>query len=221
MRLHFTRRASFLLGFSAAIGILLAVSIVALGNTAGSSAGADPPAPADVTTLLSSFSRDRAGSDALTPEAQKALADLSATPAPSENLDPGSLRLSNSRKVLSNAGSAGAEMFLVPTSKHQVCLLVTPFGGAGCMNGVRLAADGVDWALSDADGLGKGAPTVIYGVVASGVARLESVDGGKATNLALTDGAFYAELANMPDLLRLTLSDGTSREVAIPALPTK
>ena len=219
MKTRLLRRTPFLLGFSAALGAVLALSVVAFASADGATSS-DPATPADATSVVSSFSRARTSEDVLSPLASRALERLVAVAAPSDALNPGLPEPSRSRRVTATAdGGARGIVYLVPTSKKQVCYVITPSGQAGCSDGTGLVRDGVEWGLFDSDGIGVGSPTIVHGLVATNVTGLAIDADGKTTAATINDGAFYTEMAGTPESITLTLSDGTQREIGVPVPP--
>lgn len=215
MRHSMLRRSSFLLGFSSAVGVLLAVSVVALAGPEGS-ASSRAEAPARASDVFAAFDRARTADDALSPEAEKMLSAISLS-APSLAVDPGLIVASESRRVV---GPNNQVTFLAPTEKKQVCFAVPKANESGCTDGSMLAADGVDLRLSDADGLGQGEPTVLSGFTASDVVSVGVSSGGdRLTEAATANGVFYATTLSIPNAVVVTFQDGSERRIAIPAPP--
>lgn len=215
MRHSILRRSSFLLGFSSALGVLLAVSVTALAGSEGS-ASSRAEAPARASDLFAAFDRARTADDALSPGAAKILGAISPS-APSSALDPGRIVASESRRVV---GPNDQVTFLAPTEKQQVCFAVPESNESGCTDGSTLAADGVDLRLSDADGLGQGEPTVLSGFIADDVISVQVSSGGdRLTEAATANGVFYATTLSIPNAVVVTFQDGSERRIVIPAPP--
>ena len=151
MKRLITSSSSVLLGFSAAVGALLAVSVVAFADT-GSGQVTAARASVDPTTLLDSFSDLARSGMRFRPRLTRELRTLSST-APSDALAPGDPVAARSRRVTHDDGTT---FFLVPTTRKQLCIAVVPGGAAGCTAGIGLAEDGVEFQLVDSDGLGQG-----------------------------------------------------------------
>lgn len=207
--------SSMLLGFSAAVGVLLAASVVAFANTGTAGQLTAARAPVDPTTLLDSFQRPRAERDALSAEVDARLRSLSST-APSDALAPGDPITARSRRVTHDDGTT---FFLTPTTRKQVCIAVVPGGAAGCTAGIGLAEDGVEFQLMDADGLGLGKPTIVRGVVATGAAGLEVAYEGGSREAPLVEGTFSILSSEVPTAVVVRMRDGSVRRVTIPAPP--
>ena len=214
MKRLITSSSSVLLGFSAAVGALLAVSVVAFADT-GSGQVTAARASVDPTTLLDSFQRPRTERDALSPEVDSELRTLSST-APSDALAPGDPVAARSRRVTHDDGTT---FFLVPTTRKQLCIAVVPGGAAGCTAGIGLAEDGVEFQLVDSDGLGQGDPTVVRGIVAAGAAGLEVASASGTHEAALVEGTFSISLSDVPTAVVVPMRDGSVRQVTIPAPP--
>lgn len=214
-----TSRPSFLLGVSAALGAVLAVSVIAF---AGGSEGSlqSPARTVAATALLASFVGDRSGTDELPAQARAELTELVAA-APSSELNPGTLVFTASRRPLTDT-SNGLEMYVVPTAKGDACYLLTPSNHSGCITGVRLGADDVDWGLFDPDGIGQGAPLVVHGLTTGRVTAVELIFAADARPALLHDGAFVAVVPNAagyPTGLRIR-AGGKSSTISIPQAPT-
>jgi hypothetical protein len=215
MRPSLLRRSSFLLAFSAAVGILSSLALVALAG-AGSSISGREKAPAQASDVFAAFDRARAPADVLPAEAERALTELPAS-APRSDLDPGRIVVGESRRVV---GPGERVVYLAPTTKDNVCFVGPEPGHAGCSNGSRVASDGVELSLSDADGLGLGEPTVLSGFLAPDVVSVDvSVKGGRRLGAAVANGLFYATSTSVPVALVVTFRDGTERAIPIPAPP--
>lgn len=186
--------SAVLLGFSAAVGMLLAASVVAFADTGSAGQLTVTRASVDPTTLLDAFQRPRTERDALSPEFDAGLRTLSSA-APSDALAPGDPVAARSRRVTRDDGTT---FFLVPTTRGQVCIAVVPGGSAGCTAGMGLAEDGVEFQLVDSDGLGQGDPTVIRGIVAAGASGLEVVSASRTREAALVEGTFSIRLSDVP-----------------------
>lgn len=211
------RRSSFMLGFSAALGVLLAVSVVAFAGP-DSSTSARAEAPSRATDVFTAFGRARTGDDALSPEAETILAAISPS-APSSTLDPGRIVPSESRRVV---GPNGHVIYLVPTDKQLVCYVELVSNHAGCSDGSRLANDGVELSLIDPDGLGQGEPTVLSGFVAADVVSLQvSAQGNRLAGAVTGNGVFFVTSTSIPDGLVVAFEDGSMRPISIPSPPEK
>lgn len=209
------RRSSFLLGFSAALGALVAGSVVAFAGP-GTSTSVRGEAPSRATDVFRAFDRARTVADALSPEAQERLAAISPA-APSAELDPGQIIGSESRRVVRPDGQV---TYLVPTTRHQVCFLEPASGSTGCSNGSRLVNDGIEFSLTDPDGLGNREPTVLTGFVADDVVSVQVVaEDSRSADAAMTDGVLLAMSTSRPTALVVMFEDGSTRSVSIPSPP--
>lgn len=215
MKRLITSGSPMLLGFSAAVGALLAVSVVAFADTGSAGQLTATRATVDPTTLLDAFQRPRTERDALSPEVDAELRTLSST-APSDALAPGDPVAARSRRVTHDDGTT---FFLTPTTRNQLCIAVVPGGSAGCTAGIGLAEDGVEFQLMDADGLGQGRPTVVRGIVAAGAAGLEVASASGRHEAPLVEGTFSISLSDVPTAVVVPMRDGSVRQVTIPAPP--
>jgi hypothetical protein len=209
------RTAAFVLGGSATVGALIALSVAAFAGGELSIA-AKAAAPARATDVLPSFSRARTADDALPPSAREALARLLGEGAPTEALDPGTSLPGDSRRTVT---AHGQTMYLVPTDKGLACYVLTPSGDAGCTDGSAIARDGVDWSFVDPDGLGVGAPTVVHGLTGANVAGINVAAGTMSRPAVVQDGAFYVEFHSKPTAIIVRFADGSAKEITIPAPP--
>lgn len=215
MKRRITSSSSVLLGFSAGIGALLAVSVVAFANTGTAGRATAAPGAVDPTTLLDTFQRPRTEQDSLPTDIEARLRSVSAS-APSEALAPGDPVASRSRRVTHPDGTT---FFLTPTSRKQLCIAVVPSGDLGCTVGAGLADVGVEFQLVDGDGLNRGDPTVVQGIVATGVTGLEVAYAGGSHNASLVEGTFSLATAEAPTAVTVRMSDGSERLLPIPAPP--
>lgn len=215
MRPSFLRRSSFLLGFSAALGVISALAVVALAGPDGSNS-THSETPTRASDVFAAFDRARAPADVLPNEAERILTELPAL-APRSDLDPGRIIVGDSRRVV---GPGERVVYLAPTTKDNVCFVGPELEHAGCSNGSRLASDGVELTLFDVDGLGLGEPTILSGFLAPDVLSVDvSIDGKRRVGAAIANGLFYATSGSIPDALVVTFTDGTERTIPIPAPP--
>jgi hypothetical protein len=211
------RRSSFLLAFSLALGVFLTATVVALaGPSSFTSARTD--APSHAADVFTAFDRARTDADALSQEAATMLAAISPS-APSSALDPGKIVPAESRRVI---GPNNRVIYLVPTEKQQVCYGVPDSHAVGCTDGSRLASDGVEFSLTDPDGLGQGEPTAVSGFVAADVVSVEvSTPDSRRSMAATLNGVFGASSTSVPDGLVVTFQDGSTRNIPIPSPPER
>lgn len=207
------RRTSFVLGFAAALGGVVAFAVVASAGGAGPEEQLPTREQASSATLaFPAFQRTRSAGDALTPAAAALLAPLTAN-APRPELDPGALLVTESRRI---AGPAGEVAFLVPTEKGQVCFAALVSNEAGCSDGTALAQDGIDLRLLDEDGLGHGSPTVLRGFTADTVASVAVVSADRRVETAsIANGMFLATSNAVPENVVVSFDDGTQRRLSI------
>lgn len=215
MKRLITSSSTMLLGFSAAVGALLAASVVAFADTGSAAQVTAARASVDPTTLLDTFQRPRTERDVLSAEVEARLSSLAST-APSDELAPGDLVTARSRRVTHDDGTT---FFLTPTTRKQLCIAVVPGGSAGCTAGIGLAEDGVEFQLMDPDGLGQGQPTVVRGIVSTGAAGLEVASASGTQEAPLVEGTFSMSLSDVPTAVIVPMRDGSVRQVTIPAPP--
>jgi len=123
--------------------------------------------------------------------------------------------------LLSDLGARSGKFFVVPTSKGQLCYIITGYLGAGCLSPEPLATRGIDWGLSDNDALGSGEALIVHGLVADNVAEVDVLVAGRAKRAVLANNAFYRELdgSAFPDELVVTFVDGQQARILIPSPP--
>jgi hypothetical protein len=103
-----------------------------------------------------------------------------------------------------------------------VCFVVSESGESGCSDGSRLAADGVELQLLDADGLGQGEPTVLRGFIARDVISIQVASGtDRPTDAAMANGVFYATADSIPSAIVATFQGGSQHTIVIPSPPEK
>lgn len=136
-------------------------------------------------------------------------------------MNPGQLELGRSRRLFAKVGSAASAFYVVPTSKGQLCYVIVGFSSAGCLAPAPLASSGIDWGLSDSDGLGTGGPLVVHGLVADDIVGVDVVAGGEIQAAALSNNGFYAELQGkrFPEALIVRRDGGRDTRIPVPQLP--
>jgi len=217
-------RPSFVLGFAAAIGGLLAVGTVALARAHPTSrpatrsvqaTGAPSSAP------LAVLSRPREAKDDLPAGLVASVADLAGGPELAPEVRNGAVQTRASHLALSNLGAAKASFYVVPTAKGRVCIVITN-GPQGCDDGHFTVARPATWGLTDADGYRKGRPTSVDGLVPNNVDRVTVVDDkGGRTDARLGNNAYYVELADgaaMPTSVFVHFADGGSATIDLPSI---
>jgi hypothetical protein len=215
----------FWLGFSVAIGGILAVAVVAMARPSGSptkEATSDPGTPA--ASSVGALNRPATAADALPAEAAAiAGALLSGAPSSSSESNPGSLASSKSRRLLSGLGSRGVSLYVVPTSKGQVCTVFSgTYGSAGCFDRFTDEAS-VSLDVRDVDEVGGGLPAIVDGLAPSNVKAIDVTVGGQRHAATLGNNAFFYELASpsaWPEALTITYRNGATRTISIAAAPT-
>jgi hypothetical protein len=223
---------SFWFGFALAVGALLTVAVIAYARQTPESVSASRTgahsnpserlAPGDGAAGfdLKALSGPRTLADDLQGVALETASHLR-DGVPSEAVDPGSLLLSESRLLLSDLGTRSGKFYVVPTSKGQLCYIITGYLDAGCLAPGPVAARGIDWGLSDNDALGGGDPLVVHGLVANDVAEVDVVVAGQSERAILANNAFYREVdeSAFPDALVVTFTDGHQARIVIPSPP--
>jgi hypothetical protein len=217
-------RPSFVLGFAAAIGGLLALGTVALARPHSTprpatrsvrATGAPSSAP------LAVLSQPREAKDDLPAELVPSVADLAGGPELAPEVRNGAVRIGSSHLALSNLGAAKASFYIVPTAKSRVCLVITN-GSQGCAEDHFTVAQPATWGLTDVDGYRKGKSTSVDGLVPNNVVRVTVVDDhGARTDARLANNAYYLELPNpiaMPTEIVLGYAGGGSATITLPEI---
>jgi hypothetical protein len=217
-------RPSFVLGFAAAIGGLLAVGTVALARAHPTSRPATSSAHvtgAPSSAPLAVLSQPREAKDDLPNGLVASVSDLAGGPELAPELRNGAVQTGSSHLALSNLGAAKASFYVVPTAKGRVCLVITN-GPQGCDDGHFTVARPATWGLTDADGYRKGRPTSVDGLVPNNVVHVTVVDDhGGRTDARLANNAYYLELPNpiaMPTEIVLAYAGGGSATIDLPNL---
>ena len=219
-----TARTSFVLGFAATGGVLLAVGAVALarpGSAEGPRSGPAPVSGVPSQAPLAVLSKPRRPDDALPPALAASASALAGGPELAPEIRNGAVRVEASHLALSNLGAEARSFYIVPTAKGRVCVVITN-GAEGCEEGNFGAAHPASWGLSDVDGYRHGTPTEVDGLVPNNVVRVTVVDDkGGRTAARVGNNAYYAELAEgaaMPTSIVLDYADGGSATIDLPAI---
>lgn len=222
----------FWFGFALAVGALLAVAVIAdarqtPGSTSFSRTGAHSnpserlsPRDSAAGFDLEALSGPRTQADDLQGIALQTASHLR-DGVPNEAVDPGSFLLSESRLLLSDLGARSGKFYVVPTSKGQLCYIITGYLDAGCVSPHPLATRGIDWGLSDNDALGAGDPLIVHGLVANDIAEVDVLVAGQSERAILANNAFYRDVdgSAFPDALVVTFTDGHQARITVPRPP--
>ncbi len=192
------------LGLSATAGVLIATNAVAIASNR-----TDTQSP---TELVAAFHRERTAEDALPAELAAEWSGVLAQ-APTGS-SPGVANYQESR--LAHPGASG--IWLVPTSKGQLCRILDDRSAGGCIDSSHLSSDGIDWGLVDSDGPGP-APTVIWGLVSSTVSGVSAMTRAGDYDASLDDGAFEIRAKSFPRRLLVAQTDGTTLVIEVPPPP--
>jgi len=217
-------RTSFVLGFAAAIGGLLALGTVALARPHSRPHPATRSARATgtpSTAPLAILSRARGPKDDLPAGLVADAAQLAGGPELAPEVRNGTVQTGSSHLALSDLGSAKASFYVVPTAKGRVCIVITN-GPEGCIEDHFTTAQPATWGLADADGYRKGSPTSVDGLVPNNVVRVTVVDDhGGRTDARVGNNAYYLELPNpvaMPTQIVVGFAGGGSATVTLPEI---
>jgi hypothetical protein len=217
----------FWLGFSAAIGGLLTFAVIAYAAQTRSSPSrqavlkeANGPTQGSGFNLAA-LDKPRTPADDFQGDAAEIASHLF-DGVPSADVDPGSILTSKSRLLLSNLGARSGRFYVVPTIKGQLCYVITGYADSGCVSPSPLDLNGIDWGLSDNDGIGEGEPLIVHGLVANDVREVDVVVSGSREQATLANNAFYSEVegAVWPSALLVTFADGRQTRIATPSPPS-
>ena len=217
-------RPSFILGFAAAIGALAALGAVAFARPHP----ATRPAKEAVVSVgvpsrapLAVLSRPRSAKDDLPAALVPSVATLAGGPELPQEVQNGTVRITSSRLALADLGAKRISLYIVPTAKDRVCLVMAN-GPQGCTTVDFTAARPATWGMFDGDGYRTGAPTSVYGLVPNNVDRVTVVDDGGASTVAqLANNAYFLELPDpsaLPKSIVLSFSDGGSATMEVPKI---
>jgi hypothetical protein len=197
---RFRTRTAFSLGFALAVGLLVSLGFSLIsGNTDG---GTRPSSDHAITRpardSLGVLDRPSQLGDRLPAAIEAELGELTAAPAgASESLRPGEPLGAQARLAMSGAGSKDANVYVVPTTKERVCLVIVG-GISGCSNGFSRATP-VESAIYDADGVGRGEGTVFAGLAPDTVRSVEVDFGDTQTTARLMNNVYFLELDDSND----------------------
>jgi hypothetical protein len=219
------KRASFWLGFSAAVGLLLAITVAAVAGGKGSTA--TPASLVDATPStgpLAVFAKPRAASDAIPAELEWQASDLSGQSAAiPDQLRNGRIEVEKSRLLLSNLGSTHVDLYAIPSAKGLTCSFWvrkdSTAGGCGSFT----PALPVGTTRFDPDGLGEGVPVSVGGLVPNNVTQVDVIVGGESYAATLTNNAYFFEAPNsnaQPEAVRVTFDSGSTTTISLPLMPT-
>jgi hypothetical protein len=214
------------LGLALAIGLLLAMAVVAFGKASGTPAkDRSPTAHPGPRALLSDrfdvFSRRRTPADQVSAAAATRAAQIAAS-APDPGVSVGELQFERSRLILERGGNAPFRLHVVPTSENEVCLIVNDEFD-GCAGAANFSTAPIDFVQTDPDRVGAGAPIVFYGLALDGVDSVSVIDNEAVSNAAVVhNNAFFGRLANTrswPVRAVVGFTDGSSQTVPLPGGP--
>ncbi|HEX6699665.1 MAG TPA: hypothetical protein VF101_02950 [Gaiellaceae bacterium] len=217
-------RPSFVLGFAAAIGALIAFGAVAVARPHP----ALRPARAAVTKTgapsrdpLAVLSRPRSAKDELPPGLAQSVADLAGGPELAPAVRNGAVHGGLSHLALADLGSKNISLYIVPTAKGRVCLVMAN-GPQGCTTVDFTPEQPGTWGMFDGDGYRTGAPTSVYGLVPNNATRVTIVDDHGASTVArLANNAYFLELQDataLPKSILVDFSDGGSATMEVPKI---
>lgn len=224
-------RASFWIGFSAAVGAILSVAVVAAARGGASTPGRTLPSFSPHATrvvvsnrplaeTLAVFSRMRRTADVLPPSAVAAFGALGDQDQVAAALRPGTPDAGRSRLLLADVGTWHGAFYAAPTSDGNVCYVVTG-GPASCATGFTQHFP-VGAAIFDRDGFDGGAPAAITGLVPDEVAGVTVVVNGARHAARVANNAYFyqlpADVRGSPESLLIGYRDGTTLTMPLPSL---
>jgi hypothetical protein len=219
------RHWMFWLGFSVALGGILALAVIAMARSSKSPTTRAANAPSvPAASAVGALNRPATAADALPPEAAAtAAALLNGAPSASSDANPGSLASSKSRRLLSGLGSMGVSLYAIPTSKGAVCTVFSgTYGSAGCFDRFTNEAP-VSLDVRDVDQLGGGLPAIVDGLAPSNVKAIDVTVDGQRQSATLAHNAFFYELASSsawPQAVTITYRNGATRTLSLATAPT-
>jgi len=215
------RRTSFWLGFSAALGLLLTVAMVALAGRSSSGSPAVTKNDSPDRGPLAVFSKKRGPADVLPARLAASLGDLAGDASVPAALRNGTPQLEKSRLLLSNVGSTHADLYAFPTSKGYVCQAFDA-GPRGCSRSFTRELP-VGLTRFDVDGLGTGTPMAIAGLVPNNITRVDVVVEGTAHAALLRNNAYFFEAPNaaaQPEAVRVHFASGNTTTIPLAQITT-
>ena len=132
---------------------------------------------------------------------------------------PGSVLTRQSHLLLAGQGNPQADLYVVPTSKSEVCYVLS-LGPATCVS-VFSGTNAVGWTVSDPDAVGSGSPLMVYGIAPDSVGEVDVVVDGSSHPATLKNNAFFYQLANGSELpsaitaINVSYSDGASTTISL------
>jgi hypothetical protein len=229
-RLH----PGFWIGFSAAIGAILTLAVVAAWSGGSSADGAQAasrpfaargehvvrPTRGPLAPTLAVFARPRTKADVPPPAVAATLGNLEGQEQVSEALRPGKPDIRSSRLLLDDVGSWHGAIYAAPTDRGNVCYYVT-VGPETCPVGFTQDFP-VDVTIFDRDEVGGGSPAAVTGLAPDDVTAITVVVAGVGHPARLDNNAYFYELADAsvrsPDSLVIHYRDRSVLRMPLPQL---
>jgi hypothetical protein len=161
-------------------------------------------------TNMAVFQTPRVPTDELPSAAASALREFTANrPGLPAGLLPGTALLAQSRLLLSDIGPRLSRLYVVPTTKGQVCELVMPDGGGGCIGGFARPGHPISTAQSD---------NLLVGLVPDDITAIAAIESdGTTVPVTIQRNAFAVAAApGTVQQLKVTFTDGTTMTLSVP-----
>lgn len=215
-------KSFFWLAISVALGAMLAGGVVAMAGSKPDRSSINTVAVGGQPSqdALRALGAPRGPEDVLPASlvlSAKSLAGGDDVPAAMRN---GAIRTEESRLLLTRVGGQQADVYAFPSAKGLTCYTITTVGG-GCQP--RFTAElpvGVD--IFDADGVGRGVPTAVAGLVPNNVVAVSVISGETAAPATLENNAYFFEAPDASstlDTLVVTFAGGKETRIMLPTLP--
>ena len=210
------RKYAFWLTLSIGLGSALTIAVVALGGnstsgTVSTTTGTDGP------ILNPSVLRSqRTASDVLSPELQRNAESLSTAAGVPNEAQNGRIYTGLSRRALANVGHAQRSAYVVPSEKGGACLVWSD-GLGGCAGNLTNEHP-ISMEIADADGFGRGAPTLVDGVVAETVGGVSVEIDGAIYKAHLENSVYYYETDGIPTAVVVVFTDGHTKRFEFPKI---
>ena len=203
-----------LLGFSLAIGLVLAFTSLAFAQRGSHNTAPDSTSSAPLASSLGVFLRPATSSDTAPGAIASELQDLTGSASAAASTSLGSVDSSQMRRLVE---SGGTSIYAAPTDTGAVCFAITN-GPAGCDDSSNFADGPMSVGVFDA-ALGSGTPMAVYGVIENDVRSVTVTDsGGNVVKATVGGNAFVAQLSDgstWPTVVSGTLANGSKVTVAL------
>jgi hypothetical protein len=224
MKMNLKRHAGFWLGFSIALGGVLAGAVLAFGSSGNRPRATLQPAipPATPASAISILSRTGTVADRLPAAAVNALRSVVPPAEIPSTLNPGTPAGAQAKLALRDLGTDHVSLYIVPTSKGQVCSVFSAdYGTMGCFDRFTEETP-ISWSVADPDRLGAGIPAIVTGIVPDSVTAVDVKIDGQDAPAALANNAFFYEVpaaASWPQAIVATFANGAIATIDVAPAP--